>query len=89
MNLKGPQIPKVILKMKNKVEFSHFLISKIAGELHQHHGSVRCFISPPHFPTSKTSITCLCSNYQDAGETHTSVNLKVGGLEHIQEVELG
>ena len=31
-NLKGPQIPKVILKMKNKVEFSHFLISKIAGE---------------------------------------------------------
>ena len=42
--------------------------------------------------TSKTFITqqkFLYSIHQDAGEFHTSVHLKVGGLEHTEEVELG
>ena len=42
---------------------------------------------------SKTNITqlitqrCLCPTHQDAREFHTSVHLKVGELEHIEEVE--
>ena len=59
----------------------------------QHHGGVRCsFNLPPLIYNSKTSLTqqmFLCPTHRDAGEFHTSVHLKVGGLEHIEETEPG
>ena len=48
------------------------------------------FVSPLQPTTNKTSITqqkYLCPKHKDAREFHTSVHLKVGGLEHIEEVE--
>ena len=50
------------------------------------------FVSLLLFTISKTSTTqqkCLCPTHQDTGEFHISVHLKVGGLEHTEEVELG
>lgn len=48
-------------------------------------------ISPLQFTTSKTLKfkSFLYSIHQDAREFHTSVHLNVGGLEHIEEAELG
>ena len=48
------------------------------------------FVSPLLIYNSKTSITqkrFLCPIHQDAGDFHTSTQLKVGGLEHMEEVE--
>lgn len=48
------------------------------------------FVFPLQSTTSKTSKTqqwSLCPIYQVAGEFHTSVHLKVGGLERMEEAE--
>lgn len=39
--------------------------------------------------TSTTQQTCICWTYQGAGEFHAAVHLKEGGLECIEEAELG
>ena len=48
------------------------------------------FISPLQSTSSKIHLKynrCLCPTHQDAREFHTSVLLKVGGLEHKEEME--
>ena len=49
-------------------------------------------VSPLPSTTSKTPTAqqrCLYPTYQGAKEFHTPVHLKVGGLEHTEEVETG
>ena len=48
------------------------------------------FVFPPQSTASKSSITeqrCFCPTHQGTGELYTSVCLKVGGPEHIEEAE--
>ena len=79
--------------LDEKTEEQRGKLGKAPKDRCQNHGGVRCsFNLPPLIYNSKTSLTqqmFLCPTHRDAGEFHTSVHLKVGGLEHIEETEPG
>lgn len=69
------------------------MLSKIGKKGYQHYDGLKCsLISTLQPKTNKTSTIqqrCLCPTRQDSREFHTSVDVKVGELEHIEEVNKG
>lgn len=70
-----------------------FFLEKVWLKEGQYHGSRRCSLylslSIYHYFTSIFQQRLLCPRHQDDGEIHTSLYLKVGGLEHKEEAEAG
>lgn len=69
------------------------MLSKIGKKGYQHYDGLKCsLISTLQPKTNKTSTIqqrCLCPTHQDSREFHTSVDVKVGELERIEEVSKG